>query len=89
MTSPQVEQQPITPRQREVLAFIARHYATTGYAVTNRDICRQFNFVSPNGAVSHLRPLRRHGLVTWQQGQARTIRATQAGVDLLEGTTDG
>jgi repressor LexA len=79
----------ITPRQREVLAFIARFYADHGYAVTNRQICRQFKFVSPNAAVTHLKPLRRHGLVTWQSGQARTIRPTQAGLLLLEGNSDG
>ena len=44
MTSPQVEQPPITPRQREVLGFIARFYADHGYAVTNRQICKAFKF---------------------------------------------
>ncbi len=85
MTSQQVELSPITPRQREVLGFIARFYADHGYAVTNRQICKQFNFASPNAAVMHLKALRRRDLVTWQPGEARTIRPTQAGVSLLEG----
>ena len=78
----------ITPRQREVLAFIARFYADHGYAVTVRQICKAFNFASPNAAVMHLKALRRRDLVTWQPGEARTIRPTQAGVELLEGSTD-
>ncbi|NBW22281.1 MAG: hypothetical protein EBR82_81450, partial [Caulobacteraceae bacterium] len=47
----------ITDRQREVLGFIARFYADHGYAVTNRQICKQFNFASPNAAVMHLKAL--------------------------------
>jgi repressor LexA len=88
MTSQQVELPPITPRQREVLGFIARFYADHGYAVTNRQICKQFDFKSPNAAVMHLKALRRRDLVTWQPGEARTIRPTPAGVELLEGNTD-
>lgn len=79
----------ITPRQREVLAFIARFYADSGYAVTNRQICKAFKFASPNAAVMHLKALKRHDLVTWQPGEARTIRPTQAGIELLEGNADG
>ena len=75
----------ITDRQREVLGFIARFYADHGYALTVREICKQFRFASPNAAVAHLKALRRHDLVTWQSGQARTIRPTEAGVSLLEG----
>ena len=75
----------ITTRQREVLGFIARFYADHGYALTVRAICKQFRFASPNAAVAHLKALRRHDLVTWQSGQARTIRPTEAGVSLLEG----
>jgi repressor LexA len=79
----------ITPRQREVLAFIAKFYSDSGYAVTNRQICKAFKFASPNAAVMHLKALRRRDLVTWQPGEARTIRPTQAGVELLEGNSDG
>jgi repressor LexA len=79
----------ITPRQREVLAFIAKFYSDHGYAVTNRQICKAFKFASPNAAVMHLKALRRRDLVTWQPGEARTIRPTQAGVELLEGNSDG
>jgi len=78
----------ITPRQREVLGFIARFYAESGYAVTVRQICKAFNFASPNAAVMHLKALRRRDLVTWQPGEARTIRPTPAGVELLDGSTD-
>ena len=79
----------ITPRQREVLGYIARFYADKGYALTVRQICKNFKFSSPNAAWTHLKTLRRHELVTWQSGQARTIRPTDAGVELLEGNSDG
>ena len=78
----------ITDRQRQILRFVARFYADKGYALTVRQICRQFRFASPNAAVSHLKALRRHGLVTWQTGKARTIRPTEAGLSLLEGGSD-
>ena len=78
----------ITDRQLEVLGFIARFYADHGYALTVRQICKQFRFASPNAAVAHLKALRRHGLATWQSGQARTIRPTEAGLSLLEGGSD-
>ena len=84
----EVQQVEITPRQREVLAFIAKFYADSGYAVTNRQICKAFKFASPNAAVMHLKALRRRDLVTWQPGEARTIRPTQAGLELLEGNAD-
>ena len=41
--------------------------------------------LSPNAAWTHMNALKRHGLITWQSGQARTIRPTEAGVSLLEG----
>jgi SOS-response transcriptional repressor LexA len=84
----ELQQVQITDRQREVLGFIARFYADHGYALTVRQICKQFRFASPNAAVAHLKALRRHGLATWQSGKARTIRPTEAGLSLLEGGSD-
>jgi len=84
-TADQIPELTVTDRQRQILGFVARFYAEKGYALTVRQICKQFHFASPNAAVSHLKALRRHDLVTWQSGQARTIRPTEAGVSLLEG----
>jgi len=75
----------VTDRQRQILGFVARFYAEKGYALTVRQICKQFHFASPNAAWTHMNALKRHGLITWQSGQARTIRPTEAGVSLLEG----
>lgn len=80
---------PLTERQREILAFVTRFYADSGYSMTVRDVCKQFGFSSPNGAVCHLKPLKRRGLIEWLPHQARTIRPTDAGVELVNGGTDG
>lgn len=66
----------ITQRQREVLAFIAKHWLDNGYGPAIRDISLAFNFASPNGAVCHLIPLKRRGLVTWEENRCRTLRLT-------------
>lgn len=73
--------QPLTERQREILVWLFRYIDEHGYSPTVRELCQAFSFDSPNGAVSHLRPLRRKGWVTWQDGHARTLRITE-GVDL-------
>lgn len=75
------ELQPLTERQREVLVWLAKYIGDRGYSPTIRELCRAFNFVSPNGAMSHLTPLKRKGWVHWQEGHARTLRVAE-GVDL-------
>jgi len=75
----------LTERQREILDFICAFGARSGFCPTVREICREFEFASPNAAWTHMNSLRRHGLITWKSGQARTIRPTEAGVSLLEG----
>lgn len=72
---------PLTNRQREILAWLARYIADHGYSPTVREVCQAFNFAAVNGAMAHLRPLRKKGWITWQDGHARTLRITE-GADL-------
>ena len=68
---------PLTPRQQEVLDFVREYRDRQGYCVSISDICERFGFKSKTGAVCHLTALRRKGLVTWVDNQARTIRVTE------------
>jgi len=68
---------PLTDRQREILAWLSRYIADRGYSPTVRELCLAFNFASTEGAMCHLRPLRRKGWVEWQDNQARTLRVLE------------
>lgn len=72
---------PLTDRQREILAWLARYIADHGYSPTVREVCQAFGYVSVNGAMCHLHPLRKKGWLTWQDGCPRTLRITE-GCDL-------
>lgn len=71
----------LTDRQREILVWLSRYIAEHGYSPTVREVCQAFNFSGVNGAMCHLRPLRKKGWLTWQDGHARTIRVVE-GCDL-------
>lgn len=68
----------LTAKQASVLAFIRRFTKQQGYAPAVRDICLEFGW-TPNGAMSHLRALKRKGAATWTPGRARTLRAANEG----------
>jgi SOS-response transcriptional repressor LexA len=53
----------VTPRQREVLDFIRSHYREQGIPPSLREICAAMNIASPNGVMTHVRVLRKHGLL--------------------------
>lgn len=67
---------PLTKRQRQIREEIARFHAEHGYWATVRQLQAKFRFASPNAVWSHLKALRAKGAVTWEPGQARTIRTT-------------
>ena len=77
------ERKPLTPRQAEILNWLANYIAERGYSPTVRELCLAFGFGSVNGAMCHLQPLRKKGWITWNENQARTLRV------LAEVTTDG
>lgn len=72
---------PLTDRQREILAWLARYIADHGYSPTVREGQMAFAFDSPNGFVCHLTALAKKGWVQWNKRKARTLRITE-GVDL-------
>jgi len=67
------ERQPLTPRQQDVLNWISGYIDVHGYSPTIRQIGHAFEWTT-NGVMCHLRPMRRKGWITWQDGEARTIR---------------
>jgi len=68
-----------TTRQIEVLKFINDFNIVRQYSPTVREIGTEFDIKSPNGVASHLKALRRKGLVDWSIGQSRTIHLTARG----------
>ena len=68
---------PLTDRQREIYRWIVTYIAERGFSPTIRELCLAFQFASTEGAMCHLRPLRRKGWLTWEDGHARTMRPLQ------------
>jgi len=68
---------PLTDRQREVLTFVTDFAQRHGYCCSVRDVMAAIGCASPNGARSHLLPLRKKGFVTWEPLIARSIRAVE------------
>jgi repressor LexA len=71
----------LTPRQREILAFITRRVAERGGAPTRAEIAQAFGFRSPNAAEEHLRALARKGAIALEAGHRgiRVLRGTPRG----------
>lgn len=74
---------PLTPRQRAVFAWLARHLADTGYAPTIREGQAAFSLRSPNGFACHVRALAARGLVTWDDRHPRSLRIAD-GVSVVD-----
>lgn len=72
-----------TARQIEVLAFIDEHTSASGYPPTLREIGARFGIRSTNGVNDHLLSLQRKGLIERDDHQARSVRVSPAGRDLL------
>lgn len=47
-----------------------------GVPVSLRELGKVCGIRSPNGVLSHLESLRAKGLITWENGKARTLKAT-------------
>ncbi len=63
----------LTPRQKQVLQYIAEHIETRHFPPTRTDISAYFGFRSPNAAESHLRALAAKGAIALQAGVSRGI----------------
>lgn len=53
----------LTPRQKQVLAFVKNRQRETGFAPTIQETATHFGFKSPNSVRQHLRLIERKGFV--------------------------
>jgi repressor LexA len=68
----------LTTRQREVLDFIREKIRGRGYGPTVREIGEEFDILSPNGVMCHLKALEKKGLITREPNMSRAITLTDA-----------
>ncbi|ROR32358.1 transcriptional repressor LexA [Inmirania thermothiophila] len=66
--------EPLTRRQREVLAYIRAHIEREGMPPTRAEIAQALGFRSANAAAEHLRALARKGAIELVAGASRGIR---------------
>jgi repressor LexA len=67
--------QRLTDRQQQVLEWISCYLAEREYGPSIREIAHAHGW-TPHGAHCHLHALRAKGCITWDAGQARSIRIT-------------
>jgi repressor LexA len=65
---------PLTPRQAEILKFIAGFIRRFGVSPSVRDICQGCGIKHPNGVVGHLKLIRAKGYLGWTSHRARTLQ---------------
>lgn len=63
----------------DVLTFVGRYVAEHGYSPTIREIAKGVGVTSYGGVMSSMKSLREQGLITFVNGQARTVRPTELG----------
>src|ERR671939_670148 len=73
----------LTQRQQMVLDFIRQSIADRGYPPTLREIGARMGIRSTNGVNDHLRALERKGYLTREDMKSRTLRPTEATLDLV------
>jgi len=71
--------EPLTERQRAVLAFIREALREHGLPPTRSEIAAALGFRSPNAAEEHLRALARKGAIELRPGASRGIRVLEEG----------
>ncbi len=75
----------LTKKQEKVFAFVREKITDRGYGPTIREICDEFGFASPNGAMGHLRALVRKGLITRTANSSRAIELTEKAHEEYDG----
>jgi repressor LexA len=73
-----MEDDSLTPRQRQILDWIAAQSASGGAPPTRAEIASAFGFRSANAAEEHLRALARKGAIEMTPGRSRGIRVMGA-----------
>jgi repressor LexA len=74
---------PLSPKRREILAFIRRVQSTQGAPPTLREIGERFGILSTNGVRYHLDCLERAGAIQRRPGRARGIGLPRPRVPIL------
>ncbi len=73
----------LTPRQREILKFIAQFIDKNKYPPTRAELSSHFGFRSPNAAEAHLRALEKKAVIGIERGSARGITLLPLAADEL------
>ncbi len=73
----------LTARQREILKYIDTHQKENGYPPSLRDICKQFEFSSTNGARYHLHRLQRMGHLEVEPLKSRGVKRLRPGARVV------
>lgn len=63
----------ITPRQKQVIAYLKMCQKQTGVMPTTRELQHYFGFSSQTAAISHLRALEKKGVIQRLPGKARAV----------------
>jgi repressor LexA len=66
--------QALTRRQQQIVDFLQKFQQTRGTMPTVQEIAAQFGFRSPNAVTSHLRLLRKKGVIASEPNKARSLR---------------
>ena len=69
----------VTPRQRQVLGFVAESLRARGGPPTLRELGEALGISSTNGVNDHLRFLAKKGCITREFGKSRALLVTQRG----------
>jgi len=64
----------LTRRQQQIVDFLQKFQQARGTMPTVQEIADQFGFRSPNAVTSHLRLLRKKGVIAGEPNKARSLR---------------
>src|SRR5262245_50446988 len=78
----------LTPRQRQVFAFLRSTVAERGFPPTIAEIAAHFGMRSPNAAAQHLRLMAKKGAIEIEPGISRGIRLKGEGKSEKNGKND-
>ena len=53
----------LTPQQGTILNFVRQYQAKRGFPPTRREVCKRFDWKSPNAAQEQLRAIERKGWI--------------------------
>lgn len=71
----------LTEKQKAVYEFIRDKIRNRGYGPTVREIGTEFDIVSPNGVVCHLKALEKKGMITREANLSRAIQLAAEEID--------